>query len=176
MSEPLYDLTPEDIKTKYEEISFSEAVDRLEEGEVVFTLEKLGIYEHLTAYRMNGSVLQYLADSSEDFKGRPIISLETALRRPWYIVKPFDVREAMIENPDKWVGAICINNDGVDEWRFVGFDSKNFCAVIVKPTSKFKLSKFNGWNGGNTLYAGEDELSKCISILDYHATNTESKY
>lgn len=55
--------------------------------------------------------------------------------RTWYIKKPFDVRQAMLDRPNEWVGAF-LRNDG--EWMLIGFDTQVFEATST-PFANLKL-------------------------------------
>lgn len=63
------------------------------------------------------------------------MTIDRILRRDWYIPKPFDVRQAMLDRPNEWVGAF-LRNDG--EWMLIGFDTHAFEATST-PFANLKL-------------------------------------
>ena len=72
----------------------------------------------------------------------------------WYIPKPFDVRQAMRDKPDDWVGAFGYKN----EWFVVGFNMVDFRAVAI-PYDAYKKNEVDG-----LMYPGAEELNSCIPI------------
>ena len=110
--------------TRFEEISGREALRRLADGLSVF--EKDGA-EFSFDFETNETV--WVRKDGKKFVGNGNaypITLEAVAGSPWYIKKPFDVRQAMRDKPDEWVGKFR-NGEGV--WYKTGFDSDAMQAV-----------------------------------------------
>lgn len=75
----------------------------------------------------------------------------------WYVKKPFDVRQAMRDKPDEWVGAF--KNDG-EEWYKVGFDTDDFNAVYATFNSSLSVTSDIMVIGFPT----KEELDACIPL------------
>lgn len=78
------------------------------------------------------------------------------LNRDWYIPKPFDVRQAMLDRPNEWVGAYK-NFEG--KWFKVGFDTASMNAVVEQ--IEWDGNPF--WQHGR---ARPSVLNECIPIED----------
>ena len=63
------------------------------------------------------------------------------IKNDWYIKKPFDVRQAMRDKPDEWVGIVEKPNGG---YLKIGFDSKRFRAVAAYDEYEGKPSDQRG--------------------------------
>lgn len=108
--------------TKFDEITFCQAVERLKAGETVFA-------DNAFEYKLEGgSVLSRDSRALLRFSATCLM-FSNAITSKWFIKKPFDVRQAMRDKPDEWVGAFF--DEDSESWRKVGFDFKNFKAVEV---------------------------------------------
>ncbi|TCI26696.1 hypothetical protein EVJ32_04800 [Exiguobacterium sp. SH5S4] len=139
--------------SKFEKIDGREALRRLVEGLEIFTNKG-------TELRLNFKHSQVVNGNSE------IVSLyypvNVILSGDWYIPKPFDVRQAMRDKPDEWVGAF---ENGQDNWIQVGFD-----AISMAPATAY-----HGYTGkvivneDNPNIPTRSTLDSCIPIEDVPA-------
>lgn len=79
----------------------------------------------------------------------------------WYIPKPFDVRQAMRNKPDEWVGAFK-NPDGY--WLKVGFSTKRY--VVLMASIHYSLTVGFAARETENYTPTSDELDRCIPIKD----------
>ncbi|WP_277640072.1 hypothetical protein [Bacteroides graminisolvens] len=96
-----------------------------------------------------------------DYCSRPVMTsmpINDLLYRGLYIKKPFDVREAMRERPNEWVGKF---KDNVGLWYKVGFDSSQFRAIKVGLKSNLDVVHRQRY-GTELAYAYD--LDSCIPI------------
>ena len=108
---------------RYEKIDGREALRRLVDGLSVF--EKNGA-EFSYDFETNETI--WVRKDGKKFIGNGNaypITLEAIVGGPWYIPKPFDVRQTMIDRPNEWVGAI----EHGGHWFKVGFDLKRMAVV-----------------------------------------------
>lgn len=138
--------------TKYEKIDGREALRRLANGEKI-------IRETGSPYFISDEG-RFVCDNAAIYRPHVIgLTLDEILNEcEWYIPKPFDVRQAMRDKPDKWVGKYETNNG----WMKVGFDTKHMTAVVAelfKDISVLEASQ-NAYLGGVTIFT----LNKCIPI------------
>lgn len=93
-----------------------------------------------------------------DLMGDTKLSVQELLTGEWFVKKPFDVRQAMLDRPNEWVGAF---KHG-ERWFKVGFDRTEYCAVLTALTNDVEvdvsLSKVH------TVCS--DTFEKCIPIED----------
>lgn len=141
--------------TRFEEISGREALRRLSDG--------------LSVFEVNGDEFSFDFETNETVwvtkDGRKYvgngnahpITLEAVTGGSWYIKKPFDVRQAMRDKPDEWVGAFKTKND---VWYVVGFDSKYFNAVLRNIKDSGSVNAENVCVG----FPNSDELDRCIPL------------
>ena len=101
---------------KYEKIDGREALKRLLAGEIV--LDGLAD-EHF----LDGTKLARIRKSGAYEIAND--GLRGILERDWYIPKPFDVRQAMLDRPNEWVGAYEFSGN----WFKVGFDNNHMVAI-----------------------------------------------
>ena len=132
--------------TRYEKITGVDVVNHLLSGKHIFNSRGL-------EYHCEEGMLWSCGDGLCGTVRTPFNELTS---RDWYIKKPFDVRQAMRDKPDEWVGAYEMNSF----WYKVGFDTKNFMAVDTRvftdvPTS-FAL--------GEVDQALSSELDACIPL------------
>lgn len=110
---------------KYEKIDGREAIKRLLAGEKV--IDRLAD-EHF----LDGTILARVRKSGAYEIAND--GLRGILERDWYIPKPFDVRQAMLDRPNEWVGAFEVE----ENWYKVGFDTtfmQMACASISSEIS-----------------------------------------
>ena len=142
--------------TRFEEISGREALRRLADGLSVF--EKDGA-EFSFDFETNETV--WVRKDGKKFVGNGNaypITLDAVAGAPWYIKKPFDVRQAMRDKPDEWVGAFF--DKGSCTWRKVGFDTRNFRAVEAFITNDVVTDFYVDQVCG----AVQEELDRCIPL------------
>ncbi|TCI26705.1 hypothetical protein EVJ32_04850 [Exiguobacterium sp. SH5S4] len=89
-------------------------------------------------------------------------SLSLLLLEDWYLKKPFNAQQAMIDNPDTWVAAY--ETDECKHWYKVGFELETM-SVVTLPYEKDEKVTSNhvGYLDDIEL---EDILKKCINIED----------
>ena len=106
-------------ETKYEKIEggFLEALNLMDDGVTVCD-------HHGQEYVLNPYNGLQFADQNGEFRLTQARFNELSSRK-WYKKKPFDVRQAMLERPNEWVGACDVG--GV--WMKVGFDEEQMQAV-----------------------------------------------
>ena len=134
--------------SRYEQINGREALKRLLAGERV--LDALAD-EHF----LDGTKLARVRKSGAFEIAND--GLRRILERNWYIQKPFDVRQAMLERPNEWVAAY---NDPHGAWIQVGFDTVN-----MRPTKAYH-GYTGGVEGANGDFPTGYELETCIPIED----------
>ena len=134
---------------KFEKIDGREALKRLVEGEEVFTGKGSKMRLDLENHQMvngYGGVMSFY----------PVNAI---LAGTWYIPKPFDVRQAMLERPNEWVGAY---TNFEDEWFKVGFDTKR-----MRPVRSFMNSEAKVNLQDTRVFVIElADLDLCIPIED----------
>ena len=137
---------------RYEKIDGWQALERLKKNEGI-TREIDGMFFEFE--RMADSVFETEAGEN-DFDISDIV-LNEFLETDWYIPKPFDVRQVMLDRPNEWVGAY---NDERGKWIQVGFDS-----VSMRP-----IKAYHGYTGlvegAKAQQATSFELDNCILIED----------
>ncbi|WP_214780653.1 hypothetical protein [Exiguobacterium sp. s22] len=137
--------------TRYEKINGREALRRLLDGEEVYA-------ESGEKYRIDPSYDRlYYVPTPMHHENLSVVNVNDVFRDDWYIKKPFDVRQAMRDKPDEWVGAF--KNDG-GVWCKVGFDSRNHMAIEVI-LSHIGAPFFESVGAGYALSA---ELDACIPL------------
>ena len=102
---------------RYEKIDGREALQRLVDGEEIFTGKgskmRLDFENHQMVNGYGGVVSFY--------------PLHAVLSGNWYVPKPFDVRQAMLDRPNEWVAAY---KAGAGKWFKIGFNTDAMKAVI----------------------------------------------
>lgn len=139
--------------TKYEKIDGREALDRMEKGEEVY--DRSGI-----RFRKIFGEIRYTALDG-GFRATNMSMNHFLFDEDWYIPKPFDVRQAMRDKPDKWVGKYEMNSF----WYKVGFDTKNFMAVDTRLLNDVPTS----FDLGEVDHVLSAELDACIPLEDLSA-------
>ena len=104
---------------KFEKIDGREALKRLADGQDIFS--EFGSRYYL---REDSNFLWLQTPNSAGTAG---VSLTEFLMGDWYIPKPFDVRQAMLDRPNEWVAAY---KAGAGKWFKVGFNTDAMKAVI----------------------------------------------
>lgn len=135
---------------RYEKIDGREALRRLANGEKVF-----GGRNDFWFMREDAGIQYVIGGSSRTAE---VTLHDFSQSNHHYIPKPFDVRQAMLDRPNKWVGAY---NDGVGWWA-VGFDLDHCCVVSKQIPISYPV---------DAEYAGTDfpkpeQLNICIPIED----------
>ena len=132
--------------TRYEQIYGRDVLDALMRGERIYNASGIEYYFD-----------ELLWSNAGGMSGTIDTPFNRLVNDIWYIKKPFDVRQAMRDKPDEWVGAFEVHG----RWRKVGFDTKNFKAVETRlfnsdiPTS-FDLAEVD--------YLISSELDACIPL------------
>ena len=139
---------------KYEKIGAGKSLEVLEAGGSIFSEGK---QEGVDEYRVIDWVLHSKLDQQAEFL-RDHSDVIWFLQQDWYIKKPFDVRQAMLDRPNEWVGAY-----GQDErWMKVGFDAKR-----MRPVRSFMNSGAKVNLQDTRVFVIElADLDLCIPIED----------
>ena len=136
---------------RYEKIDGREALRRLADGETVYGRDSAEwainendevIYKSIFGTCVSGTNLN-------DF----------VRHKHLFVKKPFDVRQAMLDRPNEWVGAF---EDRKGEWHKVGFDTESFMAIETSYDSTVKCEFY----AYNVRQATEEEMYACIPIED----------
>lgn len=146
-------------KTKFDKIEGREALRRLLDGENIYVDENT--FVHLPIYNdlqrvdiVNGKPM-----SEDDW-----ISITEFVEHEWFIKKPFDVRSALVNNPNKWV-AVYLGQE-CPHWFKVGFDLQ--AMSVVKTHYSFDVEIDD--KSGKVNYLDDIELEEildlCIDIED----------
>lgn len=134
---------------RYEKIDGREALRRLADGGTI-----LDGSNHLYLLNWTNFVVRRESGAYETVND----GLKQILEKDWYIPNPFDVRQAMRDRPNEWVGKFKEDS----EWWAVGFDSTHF-NVVAKQLNKHL--PVDTTLGGMTFPSPED-LNACIPIED----------
>lgn len=139
-------------ETKYEKIDggFIEAITLMRQGKIVTDYHGVDylIRADEKLYFLNNGVQTI---SRADYNGLVVAN--------WYIKKPFDVRQAMRDKPDEWVGVY----EDIDGRLYkVGFDSRAFTAVIATYKADVKVDLSLGGCSKADVYV----MDNCIPIED----------
>jgi hypothetical protein len=141
---------------RFKKIDGIEALHRILDGERVF--------DHVEgAYQIKDRTMYYLSKDGIAVRSDMTINAMT-MHNDWYIKKPFDVRQAMRDKPDEWVG-FYKDDDGIS-WK-VGFEVDSFQAVAIPYGISTKLPLYKKYRElGNWSTVTKEELEKCIPIED----------
>lgn len=135
---------------RYEKIDGREALKKLADGETVYGRDSAEwainendevIYKSIFGTCVSGTNLN-------DF----------VRHKHLFVKKPFDVRQAMLDRPNEWVGAF---KQG-EYWFKVGFDRTEYCAVLTALTYDVKVDV--SLDKVHTVCS--DRFEKCIPIED----------
>lgn len=141
---------------RYEKIDGREALKRLLDGERIY-LDCGCSYE---LGKANYPSVKRFRDERDtgiyDWDSQQPLTLNDLCGQDWYIPKPFDVRQAMLDRPNEWVGAYK-NFEG--KWFKVGFDTASMNAVVEQ--IEWDGNPF--WQHGR---ARPSVLNECIPIED----------
>ncbi|WP_214783347.1 hypothetical protein [Exiguobacterium sp. s183] len=107
-------------QAKFEKIDGREALKRLLDGEKVYSCES-------ERYRLDPNGHLYYIPNPTHHEILSFATIQDILSVNWYVPKPFDVRQTMLDRPNEWVGAF----ESSDVWYKVGFDSESFKAVFA---------------------------------------------
>ena len=121
-------------------------------GEKVYSCES-------ERYRLDPNGNLYYIPNPTHHENLSFATIKEILSVNWYIPKPFDVRQAMLERPNEWVGAF---EDRKGEWHKVGFDTESFMAIETSYDSTVKCEFY----AYNVRQATEKEMYACIPIED----------
>ncbi|MDA5561992.1 hypothetical protein PJK55_14730 [Exiguobacterium sp. MMG028] len=135
---------------KFEKIDGREALRRFADGEVVY-----GRDSGSWTLNENDKVI-YHSKFGTSTAG---VTLNDFIKnKNLYVKKPFDVRQAMLDRPNEWVGAF---KQG-EYWFKVGFDRTEYCAVLTALTYDVKVDV--SLDKVHTVCS--DRFEKCIPIED----------
>lgn len=136
--------------SKFEKIDGREALDRMEKGEEV--CDRSGI-----KFRKIFGEIRYTALDG-GFRATNMSMNHFLFDEDWYIPKPFDVRQAMRDKPDEWVGVF---ERGGRIYK-VGFDSHYFRTIETRFHKDIKVD----FNDTECSYVEPAVLDRCIPIED----------
>lgn len=139
---------------RYEKIDGWQALERMKNEEKVIR-EEDGL---LVTYELIAGLI-FESDPNEDGPDTSPIVLNDLLGSYWYIPKPFDVRQAMLDRPNEWVGAF--KND-YGNWCVAGFDTSHFNAVCKNLSGHLPVDTDVPGVG----FPSPEELDACIPIED----------
>lgn len=137
---------------RYEKIDGRDALRKIADKVMIYDHEGFG-------YFCDSNGIFYRRHNEEHKLDRFPIAVETVCNQDWYIPKPFDVRQAMLDRPNEWVGAF---EDRKGEWHKVGFDTESFMAIETSYDSTVKCEFY----AYNVRQATEKEMYACIPIED----------
>lgn len=137
---------------KFEKLKGREGLRRLAEGKRVFSKSGIEYTTHPYGY------LLYWAGGSEEWVSSSL-GFNELVESGLYTLKPFDVRKAMRDKPDEWVG-VYQENDG--SLYKVGFDTNRFLAVETELGSKASVV----YDFPNVRGTYPEDLERCIPIED----------
>lgn len=133
--------------SKFEKIDGRDALRRLLDGEAVLDGSN-------DRHRLDGTTLVLVRKSGV----YEIVNdgLRRILEMCWYVPKPFDVRQAMRDSPNEWVGKF---KDG-SEWWAVGFDQNHFNVIAKRINDHLPVdTTLTG-----ITFPGPEYLDACIDI------------
>ena len=104
--------------TRYEQVTSFEALRLLADGKKLYASPDYGYYVDKETGKLWSFAGDYAGVVHDQFNNVMMMNL--------FIKKPFDVRQAMRDKPDEWVGKFR-NGEGV--WYKTGFDSDAMQAV-----------------------------------------------
>lgn len=138
---------------RYEKIDGRAALKRLAEGEKV-------IRETGSPYFINEEG-RFVCDNAAIYRPHVTdLTLNEILKEcDWYVPKPFDVRQAMLDRPNEWVGAY---TNYEDKWFKVGFDVKRMRPVRSFMNSEAKVNLHDG----RVFVIELEDLDFCLPIED----------
>lgn len=138
---------------RYEKIDAEKLLEVLEAGDSIFSE---GEQNSVDEYKViDGMLHSKLSHQFEFLRDRSDVLW--FLQQDWYIKKPFDVRQAMLDRPNEWVGAY---KKTTGEWLKIGFSTYHLTALvaplkIIMPVSGHRAS-------AATVYI----IDNCIPIED----------
>ena len=138
--------------SRYEQINGREALKRLLNGEKVYSCES-------ERYRLDPNGNLYYIPNPTHHENLSFATIKEILSVNWYIPKPFDVRQAMRDKPDEWVGAF--HNEEAT-WCKVGFDTKHMNAIYKPFNSHLPVST----DVPGISFPTPEDLDDCIPIED----------
>lgn len=140
---------------RYEKIDGWQALERFKNGEAVYSFYN----NEFSEFVMAGGEL-YSSPLSKHVQQRNprTMTIDAIFKRDWYIKKPFDVRQAMLDRPNEWVGAY---QEG-ERWIKVGFDVKRMRPVRTFMNCEAKVNLHDG----RVFVIELGDLDICIPIED----------
>jgi hypothetical protein len=115
---------------RYEKIDGREALKRLADGEYVF----MELINETVKLKLSEDGLQWdVAGCENQVTYWTFNQIYTS--KGLYVPKPFDVRQAMLDRPNEWVGAY--QDEEGRRWKF-GFETESFQAVAIPLNKKTK--------------------------------------
>ena len=152
---------------RYEKIDGREALRKIADKAMIYDHEGFGYF-----YDSNG--ISYRRRPNGEHKLDVFdISVANVASNEWYILKPFDVRQAMFERPNEWVGAY---KGPYGTWYKVGFDGMYMTAIFTE--LEHKIEATHDTDGVRPIFfdysrylSGRDDrtlsvLGSCIPIED----------
>ena len=135
---------------KFEKIDGREALKRLVNGETVFNW--CG-----DSYQIEGGLVIEKTGKGNEFCAN--LTLNGVIGADgWYIPKPFDVRQAMLDRPNEWVGAFEV----AEKWYKVGLDTTFMQMACASITSEISVDL----SEGRVFEVQLSNLNNCIPIED----------
>lgn len=141
--------------SKFEKVDGREALRRLLDGKTIYN--RFG-----GKYLLDGTIFVFIRKSGAFETTND--GLRMILEEDWYTPKPFDVRSALVKNPNKWVAAYL--GQECPHWFKIGFDLQ--AMSVVKTHYSFDVEV--GDKSGKVNYLDDIELEEildlCIDIED----------
>lgn len=94
-----------------------------------------------------------------DLMGDTNLSVQELLTGEWFTKKPFDVRQAMLDRPNEWVGAY---KDPQGNWHKVGFDIKRMVVVETYVCGSAEVD----YSMPDVGFLSDQHIDNCIPIED----------
>lgn len=134
--------------TRYEQVTSFDALRLLADGKKLYASPDYGYYVDKETGKLWSFAGDYAGEAHEQFNNVMMMNL--------FVKKPFDVRQAMRDNPDEWVAAFEVQG----RWHKVGFDSKTFMAVETRMFNDVITS----YDLAEVDYVISAELDACIPL------------
>lgn len=141
--------------TRYEQVTSFDALRMLADGKKLYASPDYGYYVDKETGKLWSFAGDYAGEVHDRFNNVMTMNL--------FVKKPFDVRQAMRDKPDEWVGAFF--DEDSESWRKVGFDFKNFKAVEVS----IKDDVVTDFCKYGVSCALQEELDACIPLNEVPA-------
>ena len=122
---------------------------KLQEGHHLFDRKSM-------EYKLNDTGLLIERESTTEDFYLSSLPFNELLIIDLYVLRPFDVRTAMMKNPNKWVGKY-LTPAG---WRYVGFDTKHFNVICKNAETSLPVNS----DVPGISFPAPEELDECIPI------------